>query len=99
MQFVFYPTTLISDSSVTIHVTSNPHENIPNLRNFRVNAIGMMRVTTHMIRIAGVEEDIVPPIEERIISTAKTNLLKVLTGRFKDALSYSIYKTPLDFSI
>ncbi|GFW31695.1 uncharacterized protein TNCV_4683671 [Trichonephila clavipes] len=98
MQLVFYPTTTISESNIMIQVTTSPNENIPSLRLLIVNNIGKMYVTTKMISIGDVSEMVGPPIRDAIIKTCTIEIHKTLTGRFREALSYSIYKTPVPFA-
>ncbi|KAG8198361.1 hypothetical protein JTE90_021609 [Oedothorax gibbosus] len=91
MQLVFYPTTLITDSSVTIQVTSTPHENIPNLKVFRLISIGNVRVITHMISIGGVSEDIVPFIEETsVVHFSSATTLNDINSYVDEVLSVHV---------
>ncbi|GFU22812.1 uncharacterized protein NPIL_341041 [Nephila pilipes] len=98
MQLIFYPTTSITESDITIQVSTSPSENIPSLRLLIVNKVGKMYVTTKMLSIGDIAQIVGPPIQDAIVRTCTTTIHKTLNGRFKEALSYSIYKTPVPFA-
>ncbi|XP_055930179.1 uncharacterized protein LOC129960655 [Argiope bruennichi] len=97
MQLIFYPVTSITEGLVTIQITSSKYENIPSLRLLIVNSVGKMYVTSRMISVGDVSQIVGPQIRDAIVEASTTNLHKILTGRFKEALGYSIYKTPVPF--
>ncbi|XP_015924654.1 uncharacterized protein [Parasteatoda tepidariorum] len=97
MQLIFYPKADVRDTEVSIQITTTKEENIPNLKLFFVTDVGHMKVTTKMITIGDISNVITPPIRDAILEQATTNMHKALNGRFKDALAFSIYKTPVPF--
>ncbi|CAL1276384.1 unnamed protein product [Larinioides sclopetarius] len=97
MQLIFYPTTAVTDTLLTIQITSSKIENIPTLKLLIVNSVGKMYVTSRMISIGDVSEMVGPPIRDAIVESSTTNLHRILTGRFKETLSYTILKTPVPF--
>ncbi|GIY34240.1 hypothetical protein CDAR_33101 [Caerostris darwini] len=97
MQLGFYPTTSITGTMITIQVSTSKYENIPSLRLLIVNNAGEMLVTSRMISVGDVSQIVGPPIRDAIVKTGTTGMHKLLNGRFKDALGYSIYRTPVSF--
>lgn len=92
---------IISNSRISIVVTSNYNDNVPTVQNFSVNDLGKISIKA-AIDIAG---DVYPSpaaIENLynskvILKHISDEINSVLKGRLKEVLSYSIFKTPLPF--
>jgi len=97
-QIVFYPNATVRSTEVAIQITTTKEENIPNMRMFSIRNIGSMTVISKMIGVdANVSNIVEPPIREVFAKESTTNLRNALYGRFKAALAFSIYKTPIPF--
>lgn len=98
MELMFYPHVAIRGTNFTIQVTSAVQEDIPNLRMMFINHIGNINVTAQMISIGDTSEKIGPFIHTALVENSTRYLHRILNGRFRDALAYSIYKTPVIFA-
>ncbi|GBM32257.1 hypothetical protein AVEN_191199-1 [Araneus ventricosus] len=90
----------IVNTRLKIKVTSSYKDNVPNLQDFTVLNNGKLTVkTAHVIADTYfASSDSPPPYnQDALLKHFYTLLLKILNGRFKEVLSYSIYKTPLHF--
>lgn len=97
MNVVFYPHVAIKDTNVTVQVTTNREDDIPSLKLIFINHMGRMNVTANMISIGDLAQRVGPPVREALIKKSVQTMHQAIGGRFKDALSYSIYKTPVGF--
>lgn len=92
----FYPKVNIKNTNITVQVTSNREYDIPNLKLLFINNIGNITVTHNLsLEFIKLFTVIGPPIREALERKAIMTLHQAINGRFKDALAYSIYKTPL----
>ncbi|XP_055936361.1 uncharacterized protein LOC129966038 isoform X2 [Argiope bruennichi] len=90
----------IVNTRLKVKVTSSYKDNVPNLQDFTILNNG--KVTVKSARVIAdtylASSDSPPPYnQDAILEHFYTLLLKILNGRFKEALSYSIYKTPIHF--
>lgn len=93
----FFPKVHIEGTNITVQATSNREDDVPNLKLLFINRIGNMTVTAKMISIGNLDIRILPPIREALERKTMMTLHQAIGGRFKDALAYSIYKTPFGF--
>ncbi|GFU26232.1 uncharacterized protein NPIL_27211 [Nephila pilipes] len=88
--------TSITNTRLSVKITSSYKDNVPNLQDFSILNTGKITVKTAQV-IADTYYSSNIYNTESIIKHFSSTLLKILNGRFKEVLSYSIYKTPLHF--
>lgn len=98
MNVMFYPHVTVKKTNITVQITSNPEEDIPSLRLLFINHLGSINVTADMLSIGNLSQVVGPPVREALVKKASQGLHHLISGRFKDCLGYSIYKTPVGFN-